>query len=173
MGLLGKIVTAGTLVGGAMLGKKLMQNKEDKKESKRKAEKQETQEKDRIYYEQEKERNQLALAREKERMKLEHDLKMQEMEYRNSMAFNQNVMMAGVALGGQANVQTPPPIPIVAYNVAKDGKSIGPFDLQKLSTMAANGEIDANTLVWKQGMANWERAGNTAELAGLFPPPIK
>ena len=34
--------------------------------------------------------------------------------------------------------------------------------------------ITKDTLVWKQGMANWELAGNVQELAPLFgavPPP--
>jgi hypothetical protein len=31
--------------------------------------------------------------------------------------------------------------------------------------------LTPQTYVWKQGMANWELAGNVAELTGLFAPP--
>ena len=116
------------------------------------------------------------------------------------VGFNPAAMMASIAVGGvvgqniasvmgsamtpgaaaptpppapaAAPPVAPPPIPTVAYNVAKDGRSTGPFDMTRLSEMAASGEINADTLVWKQGMAAWERAGAIAELQGLFPPPM-
>ena len=43
-----------------------------------------------------------------------------------------------------------------------------------LQQMVANGSINKDTLVWKQGMANWIAAGQVPELTGLFgavPPP--
>lgn len=106
-----------------------------------------------------------------------------------SAGFNPAAMMAGIALGGAVgqNIATtlngsmaginnpgavPPPIPTVAYNVAKDGASTGPFDLATLTTMAASGELKPDSLVWKAGMPTWVRADSVDELKGLFAPPI-
>jgi hypothetical protein len=58
--------------------------------------------------------------------------------------------------------------------VYSDGKQNGPFNLQQLQAMAQNMQINKDTHVWKQGMANWEIAGNVQELSSLFgavPPP--
>lgn len=98
-------------------------------------------------------------------------------------------MMMGGAMGGQmANMMnqmggqmsqaanTPPPIPTIQYMLAVNGQQSGPFNMEQLQMLAANGQMRQDTLVWKQGMANWEAAGNVAELSQLFsamtPPPI-
>ncbi|MDD6468620.1 MAG: SPFH domain-containing protein [Bacilli bacterium] len=101
--------------------------------------------------------------------------------------FNPAAMMASVAVGGvvgqniasvMGNVMpsggaaTPPPIPVVAYNVAKDGASTGPFDIATLTTMAAAGTLKPDSLVWKVGMAAWARADSVDDLKGLFAPPV-
>ncbi len=101
--------------------------------------------------------------------------------------FNPAAMMASMAVGGVVGqniastmngamsggaVATPPPIPTIVYNVAKDGKPTGPYDINNLREMVASGELTADSLVWKQGMATWEKAGNLDDLKGLFPPPI-
>ena len=52
-----------------------------------------------------------------------------------------------------------------------NGAQAGPFNMQQLAQMAQNGQLTLQTYVWKQGMANWELAGNVAELASLFAPP--
>lgn len=106
------------------------------------------------------------------------------------VGFNPAAMMTSMAVGsvvGQniagamntsmnastpINVQTPPPIPSVSFFVAQDGQQKGPFDLNTLKTMMASGSLTPDSLVWKQGMPEWQRAGNQAELSGLFPPPI-
>ena len=36
----------------------------------------------------------------------------------------------------------------------------------------ASGELLPDSLVWKQGMATWEKANTVADLKGLFPPKI-
>ena len=102
--------------------------------------------------------------------------------------FNPATMMATMALGGAVGQNmvsmmngamagnggaTPPPIPVVAYNVAKDGKSTGPFDIATLTKMANSGELIPDSLVWKQGMSNWQKANTVDDLKGLFPPPIE
>ncbi|GAK53336.1 putative virion core protein [Candidatus Moduliflexus flocculans] len=76
----------------------------------------------------------------------------------------------------QAGAPTPPPLPqAVAFHVALDGQSAGPFDLNVLKTHIQSGKLTRDTLVWKDGMASWTPAGQVAELAGLFgstPPPL-
>ena len=52
-----------------------------------------------------------------------------------------------------------------------NGAQAGPFNMQQLAQMAQSGQLTPQTYVWKQGMANWELAGNVAELAALFAPP--
>jgi membrane protease subunit (stomatin/prohibitin family) len=101
-------------------------------------------------------------------------------------------MMLGGAMGNQMagmmnnmgqNMQnqqnTPPPPPSIAYNVAINGQTAGPFNLQQLQQMVQNGQLTPNSHVWKQGMAGWEIAGSVQELSTLFgavpppPPPIQ
>lgn len=96
-----------------------------------------------------------------------------------NMAGMMNNMMGGLnqpaTSMGQPNVQTPPPVPQVVYNVVVNGQPAGPYDMSNLSQMAANGQLTKDTLVWKVGMANWEKAGDVQELSSVFnmtPPPI-
>ena len=109
--------------------------------------------------------------------------------------FNMAAMMASMAVGGAVgqniagamnnmmggiNQQTtpgavPPPIPAVAYHVAVNGQATGPFDISVLTQMAAAGQLTADSLVWKDGMAQWAKAGTVDELKNLFTnvmPPI-
>ena len=109
--------------------------------------------------------------------------------------FNMAAMMASMAVGGAVgqniagamnnmmggiNQQTtpgavPPPIPAVAYHVAVNGQATGPFDIFVLTQMAAAGQLTADSLVWKNGMAQWAKAGTVDELKNLFTnvmPPI-
>ena len=78
----------------------------------------------------------------------------------------------------QQQQMTPPPMPGAAnilYMVSANGQQFGPFNMQQLQQMVQNGQLTAQTYVWKQGMANWELAGNVQELASLFgavPPPM-
>ena len=108
--------------------------------------------------------------------------------------FNMAAMMASMAVGGAVgqniagamnnmmggiNQQTapgavPPPIPTAAYHVAVNGQATGPFALSTLAQMTANGQLTGDSLVWKNGMAQWEKAISVDELKGLFStmPPI-
>ena len=99
-------------------------------------------------------------------------------------------MMMGGAMGGQmANMMnslgqqmqntmnTPPPMPTVQYMVAVNGSQSGPFSLPQMQQMVQTGQLTRDSYVWKQGMAQWELAGNVSELSSLFapsypPPPI-
>jgi membrane protease subunit (stomatin/prohibitin family) len=69
----------------------------------------------------------------------------------------------------------PPPPPIVQFHVVVNGAQAGPFTLQQLQVMAASGQLDKTSLVWKAGMPGWLTAETQAELVSLFnnvPPPI-
>ena len=98
-------------------------------------------------------------------------------------------MMTGMAMGSalgtqmagmmnqmgntmQQSMNTPPPAPVSQYFVAVNGQQSGPFGVAQLQQYAAQGQINAQTLVWKQGMAGWEPAGNVAELAQIFAPAV-
>jgi membrane protease subunit (stomatin/prohibitin family) len=76
----------------------------------------------------------------------------------------------------QQQAPSPPPLPTQAsYYVALDGKQAGPFDNATLGQYVAQGKISRESLVWKQGMANWTPAGQVDELSSLFgavPPPL-
>lgn len=70
----------------------------------------------------------------------------------------------------------PPPMPQAAsFFTAVNGTQAGPFDINVLSQMVQNGTFSKETLVWKQGMANWMPAGQVPELLNVFgptPPPM-
>ncbi len=111
------------------------------------------------------------------------------------MGFNPAAMMASMAVGGVVgqniagamgtamsginqpiqNAVTPPPIPIVAYHIAVNGQATGPYDLTILKQMATSGQFTKENLVWKSGMAEWQKAGTIDELKEVFTnamPPI-
>ena len=109
----------------------------------------------------------------------------------NGGGMNPAGMMTGMMMGGAMGQQmagmmnnmgqnmnqamnTPPAPPQVQYNVSINGQNSGPYNMQQLAQMVQNGQLTTNTYVWKQGMANWELAGNVQELSQLFgavPPP--
>lgn len=82
-----------------------------------------------------------------------------------------NNMMGGMGQVTQPGM-VPPPIPPVAYHVAVNGQATGPFDLPILAQMAASGRLTAESLVWKNGMAQWAKAGEVDELKGFFNPTM-
>ena len=108
--------------------------------------------------------------------------------------FNMAAMMASMAVGGAVgqniagamnnmmsgmNQQAtpgsvPPPIPTATYYVAIDGQPAGPFDVLALTQMANAGQLNAESLVWQKGMAEWTKAKTVDELKELFVeiPPV-
>lgn len=109
--------------------------------------------------------------------------------------FNMAAMMASMAVGGAVGQNiagamnnmmggitqqaapgaVPPPIPSVAYHVVINGQAAGPFELSALTQMVAAGQFTADSLVWKNGMAQWAKAGTVDELKNMFAsamPPI-
>ena len=114
----------------------------------------------------------------------------------SSDGFNMAAMMASMAVGGAVgqniagamnnmmggiNQQTmpgavPPPIPTVTYHVAVNGQATGPFDISVLAQMAIARQLTVDSLVWKNGMEQWAKAGTVDELKSLFTnvmPPIQ
>jgi membrane protease subunit (stomatin/prohibitin family) len=84
-----------------------------------------------------------------------------------------NQMGAAMAAQTAQPTATPPPLPqqsAGAFFVALDGKQAGPFNMNELG-----GKITRDTLVWRQGMAQWTRAADVAELKSIvesMPPPL-
>ena len=115
----------------------------------------------------------------------------------SGMGFNPAAMMASMAVGGVVGQNiagvmgnamngmntmgqpgmTPPPIPVISYHVAVNGQAAGPYDMAALQQLVISGQLTAESLVWKAGMAAWAKAGTIAELSALFsmppvPPPV-
>lgn len=59
-------------------------------------------------------------------------------------------------------------VPQVQYMVGVNGQQAGPFDWNQLQQLVQQGQLTTQTYVWKQGMAQWDYAGNVQELAPLF-----
>jgi hypothetical protein len=89
-------------------------------------------------------------------------------------------MMGNMMNGMNQQQNIPPPSPSFAYLVAVGGQQSGPFNMEQLKQFVSSGEFTKQTNVWKQGMENWQEAGNVQELAVLFtgntppfiPPPL-
>jgi membrane protease subunit (stomatin/prohibitin family) len=96
---------------------------------------------------------------------------------------------AGVAMGQQMMDQmargasspdqeraTPPPLPAdKSFHVSVAGKAQGPFDAEQLVAMISSGTLRRETLVWSQGMEDWQPAGQVSDLAdhlAAVPPPL-
>ena len=102
----------------------------------------------------------------------------------------------GQMIGGLAQAATPPP-PIVAgfppllapavvappmsvaetWHVSLNGQQSPVLQLAEVQQYIQSGQVNAATMVWKTGMANWTAAGQMPELTPLFasppgPPPI-
>jgi len=87
-----------------------------------------------------------------------------------------NAMNPGNKPQPQVSQPVPPPIPAeVKFHVAINGQQSGPFDLNTIKQMIAQNQFTKETLVWKEGMANWTAAGQVSEISQLFntmPPPL-
>lgn len=90
-----------------------------------------------------------------------------------NIAGSMNHMMSGINQPVQ-NGMTPPPVPTAAYHVAVNGQATGPFEMKILEQMAASGQLVKDSLVWKNGMEQWAKAGEIDELKNIFTtiPPI-
>lgn len=90
-----------------------------------------------------------------------------------NIAGSMNNMMSGINQPMQS-VVTPPPIPTSTYHLAVNGQATGPYDLSTLQQMMVTGQFNENSLVWKNGMTEWVKAGTIEELKSMLSvmPPI-
>ena len=71
-------------------------------------------------------------------------------------------------MGGAPQMPGKGSVPQVQYFIGINGQQYGPCDWQKLQQLVQQGQLTQQSYVWKNGMAQWEFAGNVAELAPLF-----
>lgn len=73
---------------------------------------------------------------------------------------------------------TPGATPNVQYMVGINGQQAGPYNWTQLQQLVQQGQLTHQTYVWKQGMPQWQLAGEVQELTTLFQgmapqmPPI-
>ena len=87
-----------------------------------------------------------------------------------TMAQSQGFPQAGGAV-------VPPPMPTaVQYFYAMNGTQQGPVSFEQMKSLFAGRTINRDSLVWKQGMANWTPLQEIEELksflGGSTPPPL-
>ena len=93
---------------------------------------------------------------------------------------------AGLGVGGQMGtmfgqqmntnpIAPPPPPQATIYFLYMNNQQHGGFDYQTVANMIAQGQANAETHIWKQGMPGWEKIGTQPEFVQLFqahtPPP--
>ena len=88
-------------------------------------------------------------------------------------AFRQQQVQGGMMGQQMAAPQMPgmpmnQSVPQVSYMIGINGQQSGPFDWNQLQQLVNQGQLTQQTYVWKQGMANWEFAGQVPELQPLF-----
>ena len=129
---------------------------------------------------------------EMQRMQLEHQresMRIQREELQrasrlqtetNFLSAHQANLNAGVqSAQAQAGMAPPMPgmgeippmpgsMPKVQYMVGVNGQQVGPCDWQQLQELVEQGLLTHQTYVWKQGMAQWQLAGEIQELTPLF-----
>ena len=72
----------------------------------------------------------------------------------------------------------PPPPPTFSFYALIDNKQYGPYDKIQFKRLVDNDMVNRNTLVWKEGMAQWQAAKEVPEMEEFFPnnnqtpPPI-
>ena len=84
------------------------------------------------------------------------------------------MMQPGVGAPGAPGMAPPPPPAAAAWHVAVNGQTRGPFSAQQMAAGISSGEVTSETLVWSNGMAAWQPAGQVPPLASSFqaqPPP--
>lgn len=94
---------------------------------------------------------------------------------------------AGVGVGTQMGQMTqqlntnpspagPPPLPgsNFQYYIAVNGQQNGPMDYNTVLNLLQNNTISAETLIWRAGMAGWEKINTLSEFASAMncPPPL-
>lgn len=100
---------------------------------------------------------------------------------KNESGIAGGLMSAGIGLGAGLNIGnqmngvsshlstnlTPPPIPILYYAIINNGQ-FGPGDYNQIKKFIVSGEIISTTLIWKQGLENWQPIDQFDEFINLF-----
>lgn len=94
-------------------------------------------------------------------------------------ALNQNMPSQAPQAPGQVpppmpGASTPPPLPgaqNVQYFVGVNGQQVGPCDAGTLVQMLQSGQINAQTMIWTNGMPGWAPISTVPAFAGLFQVP--
>jgi hypothetical protein len=67
-------------------------------------------------------------------------------------------------------MKTPPPIktnnPKIDYFVNLNDEQMGPYDFDKIKVLLEFKNINENTLIWKDGMVDWDKISNLDEFSG-------
>jgi len=94
---------------------------------------------------------------------------------------------AGLGVGGQmgnmfaqtmnTNPMAPPPLPQEpSYFLHLNNQQQGGFNFQMVANLITQGQVNADTLIWKQGMPNWIKISTLQEFINSFggqtPPPL-
>ena len=103
-------------------------------------------------------------------MNMANQMMNQNQQNQNQQQNQQQQQQSGAGAGA------PPPIPgQEPMFVAINGQQQGPYPISNLGLMIQQGQVAAESLVWKNGMAAWTPASQVPELSGFFgsvPPPI-
>lgn len=90
-------------------------------------------------------------------------------------------MAMGMAMGktisstetaASSHHDTPPPLPKVYYLMLL-GERQGPMSLEAVYQHLDNGDADADTMIWRKGLAEWQSVRETPEIdLSRLPPPL-
>lgn len=83
-----------------------------------------------------------------------------------------NTGMGGMNLGAMNSMGSSLDL---QFMIAVNGQQAGPYNMQQLQQLVQQGQLNAQTLVWRQGMAQWVQAGQVAELLQILSmgmPPM-
>jgi membrane protease subunit (stomatin/prohibitin family) len=77
----------------------------------------------------------------------------------------------------QSRSSAPPPLPQqIQWHVSIDQQAAGPYDRAEIKALISKNKVTKASLVWTEGMDNWQAAETVDKLAGLFrsntPPPL-
>jgi len=76
-------------------------------------------------------------------------------------------LSSGGASSSASTSSTPPPLPNNHWHVAIDDKASGPHSLSELKKFVSNKQLHDKSLVWKEGMPEWQSAGDIDALKDL------
>jgi hypothetical protein len=74
------------------------------------------------------------------------------------------------------SVQAPPPLPpAIKYSIVISDVIYGPYEMDQITQMVQKGTITKETLIWKEGMSQWQPAGLVSDLRDIWrflPSPL-